>query len=359
MAEALTDAMLGYTKASVSSVSSALDKYFSELGENAAVLRAGGANVLLPASSGAIVSEFEPLIEAFSIFHPARFFTLVVDNTMQQVGAFVSARCRLVSKNEHACTEAVRFNFPESLWGAIPSAVQAHLLTGASTELFLHDASVSGPVIDLLLPFSDVVIFDSARLVERIFGSEGLGAKLINSSAQLVDLRWIALASWRDQIKGVFANPEMTNLLDNNTEISIEALSSSSLSMEALLLAGWFKDRLKLQVVKAFEGGFECRSASGHEYRLCLKTSLGKPGISGITFAFSGESAKSSPYVILKRGALLETLVNEGSGFRTSAPFEEEGTFDLLKHYFTVGASLVNYRSSVRAALKLFTKMIR
>jgi len=344
-----------YTSTALNQISPSLDKYFSDLGDENTFARGSNSNFLVPLSSEDGLHTSESILDKLSDIHPSRFFLLVEDKGYKDIAAQISARCKLIAKGEHICTELIRLNFAADSRNSLPSLLRANSLIGSSTELFLHDARIDLNFVEILLPAADLVIFDSERFSDSFFGKAGLASRLGNCRAGLVDLQWVALSAWRDQLRGIFSKSRMSKLLNSTSRINLTFnQNSESTGTAAWLMLGWITTRLGLKLLSKKKLEFEFAAPSGENVRANLvfeKSSGASSGLGEVSFEFgTGVIERLS---VVQRAGRLETLVDIGTGYRSSTPLEFEDEFELLKRYFLIGVSTANYRSALYASLEL------
>jgi len=312
-------AQVAYTKSELGKIGRSLDELFAGLGDENKYARAANSNLVVLLSTLAAASELESYIDSFLMLHPARFFVLVPDNTLATVEAEISARCQLVGKGEHLCTEVVRLRYPQKLTAALPNIIQANLITGSPLELLLFDAAFDRAAFSLFLPMAEVVIFDSADFpLQSVKATE---QSLLKSSAHLLDFKWLALGAWRDQIKLAFEKPAIAALMNKLARVELTGFSSP-------LLAGWLKARLAAR---------------------SIEIAVGSPaGTPSVQFTFTSGERISIVKGTDSKGQRLETVIELGSKLRFSAPYEEENHLELLKRYYSIGESIANYRDALR-----------
>lgn len=391
-------------------ISSSLDKVFRDLREGAPqqqINRAAGANLLIPLADASRVGALESMVDSIAQAHPARVFLCYPDNKASDFQVVIAARCFARGKNDHVCSEIVRIGVPPSKLGALPSVIRGSVMLSKPTEIFLLDADVPTSTLQLLLPLADSMYLDSG-----IF--EGNFSRLHElSTASMVDLQWVALGAWRDQIKAFFDVPACRSLAFGLETVTITA--TQPLKVEAgrslpastidtptdtstaaqLLLAGWVTSRLGLTLdgVRGSDalysatskglGRVGSHSSELRTLRVALKrqplagadftraqlfsvvftTKPSTGGTTSISFRRAGPAvptsqssrgpAQASLETASPPSASLETVAEPGPSFRASRPLEDESTAGLLTRYFSIGESITNYGAALRGALEL------
>jgi glucose-6-phosphate dehydrogenase assembly protein OpcA len=166
----------------------------------------------------------------------------------------------------------------------------------------------------------------------------------------LVDLRWIALAPWREQVRAVFDKPPLLDRLDALEEIEIVATAPQDEWPPSLfLLAGWILDRLQLDPVACTAGSIECRRPRGGDVRVVLRVEAGQ--VARVTSIVM--TGREGVVVRILRKEALETIVEGPYSYRWSQLLDEDSSHALLERYFLVGESTANYRGALQVAQQL------
>lgn len=343
-----------YTPTSVGGITKTLNEVFASMQDGQQEFnRSANTNVMVAVSSREILGEMEPTIDALALVHPSRFFVVYVDDSLSDLTVELSARCHGLSKSQHVCSEVVRIGAPrEKLW-LVPSLVRGQFLTGTPTELLLYDAGVSRELLDRLAPLADVVFLDSEELAPQ----KDMLAEAARLSSNIVDVQWIALAPWRDEIKSAFSKPAVRELAPCITAVAIKAIGGTRETppFGALLLGGWIVQRLGLTQVMGPHGGLRARYPAGgnREIGIQFESAPGATAaVAEVAFAVRTPEGRVGSVRFAARNGI-ETIVDVGRPFRSSRPVEEEDRAALLRRYFLIGESTTNYNASLREALHL------
>ena len=351
-----------YTPVSLNSISNALTKSLAGMGQGEdSFLRAGTINTIFAVPGDANASDVEDLILTLSMAHPNRTFVLMFDENKTGVTADFSARCHSVSKHEHVCSEVIRLHAPISQLASVLSVIRANLLTGLPTELYLYDSKIGLETLSSLSALSECLVFQS-----NIFEENFLKAKeLLKRNNTLIDLEWVRIGGWREQIKDLCENPILLESIKNLSRITLGYVSTSSnsgVASSALLFAGWFISRLGGVVTERKEKEIEVTLSNSKNFSVVfqkLSQDLAS-NLSSIKIEISKNPSHEAGVIELTRNlSQLSTNVELGDFlFRTRRPLEEENRASLMKKYFFIGESILNYEESLRGALALSQKLM-
>ena len=297
------------------------------------------------------LGEVEQMLSEFAVSIPSRFFVVYHDPSVPDLQAAVAGRCQIVSRGRHLCCEVVRLAFSGAGANLLPNVLRANLLTGMSTELLVGEVGIGADLLELLRPIADRLFVDSADV------PGGLPAvRRLSEELPIVDVQWLFLSAWRDQVKSVFSHDLLIEQLARLEEIQIGVpeRKAGSLPAGALLLAGWIGSRLHLTPMSFGSAGFVCQSPCGEQVRIVVR-----PGgrmvdgqLLSLHLGFT-RSAGAEPSVELRHEAKLETYVHAGQNYHVSRRLDDETVTGALKRYFVIGDSTTNYRAALRFAVEL------
>lgn len=333
-----------YQPAAIGELSSSLTKAFESMeADGNRYIKSATVNSLLVVSADYNKQEVEDLIYTLTLVHPNRAFLVVVDESCKEIRAEFSTRCHKISKSEHICSEVIRLFCSSSHFAQVKSILRANLMTGMPTELVLIEGRNPVEVYNQFGFLSEQVIFSTA-LFENNFSEI---KTLLQYDPALIDLEWVKLGSWREPVKEAFKNSLAREKLSELRKIE---LTYSDAKHSALLLTGWMADRLGLDLKSKSGDKFTFKSRENTEILIeLISKSEALKGVSNVSFIFGN----SNEYVKITRGDLMQTEINFKENVKTSRPFEDLSFAELLKRYFFIGESTINYRDSLSNALKL------
>jgi len=342
-----------------------LVKAMSESAEDGKEIHSGvSVNLILLAPSKEFLVPIEEAIVCLSTVHAGRIFTIIGDETRSDIGVEIDIRLTPLSKTEEVATEVIRIVAPERLFQALPSILRAHLLSGITTELFIVEPLKNSILLNLLSPFVEECLLSSRQFENHLEEIEIIASR----GAKIVDLEWIGMAAWRDQLKYIFERFGGENLPDRLESIALTAITNNDkvIPANALLFAGWLVNRLGLDVVAFGNGGYECRFPIGmkkQSIRLDLKVEKGPEHgtLVELSCEFTPRGGLRTHTVLRmnrSNSETLETLVDLGPGgasqfLRLSRPLDSGDTLEYLTRYYVIGESVTNYRAALKSGIEL------
>jgi len=344
-----------YIPTSPAKITSALSDMFTELRrDDQEFSRSANTNVMIAVSSRTLLGDVEAAIDALSLVHPSRFFVVFIDDALEDLSTEISARCHGLSKSAHVCSEVVRIGAPRAKLAMVPNIVRGHFMTGTATELFLFDRDLSRELLDRLAPLADSIVFDSSDFSERV----DMIAEAARWCGNLVDVQWIGLGPWRDEIKTAFTSPIVRDLLPGLNEIAIRVagVTREPPPFVAILLAGWIVERLGLTHMVGRHGTLKGHLplAGNREVRLVFDSRpAGEARLEEVRFQAALPGGGTGSVRLVHGAGGLETIVEAARSFRSIRPVEDESREALLRRFFLIGESTTNYNAALRAALHI------
>ncbi len=334
-----------YQPAALNKLSSELAKAFESMeADGNRYIKSATINTLLVVNSNYDKKEIEDLIYSLTLVHPNRIFLIVLDETLKEIKSEFSTRCHKISKNEHICSEVIRLFTSNINLSGLKSVIRANLITGVSTELILYEGVNPLDVCNQFAALSEQIIFTSSIFKNKFSDLN----KLLQFDSLLIDLDWVKLSLWREQVKDLFNNPAAKEKLSELKQIEI---SYSGDKIQALFLAGWLMDRLSLEIVS--NSGSKLTLSSKDLENLTMeihdKKSSSSDGVTQLNFFFENKSE----YIKFARSEVLSSEINLKEHIRATRPAENLNFLELLKRYFFIGESIINYKDSLSKALKL------
>jgi glucose-6-phosphate dehydrogenase assembly protein OpcA len=304
----------------------------------------------------------ESFVLALSAFHPGRFFLVLQNGSAPSCAAEI--RFEPGSGSGNYC-EIVRLTGDCSRTAVVSEAVRGHLMSGLPTELFLYDSGVDAGTIASLAELSDSVVLDSSIHEERL----DLVYRLTTLCARVVDLRWIALAQWRDAVREAFERKVVCQRVDSLDRVVVGAstarasLGFGRFCASEVLCAGWLMHRLGLDLISSTALSakkeqratveFTCLSPSRRQVSLVLL----EPRVGGSDRLESLRlrlHAEPDPVELsIERGLTLETKIISEPGIHFHRSLIEDSRWGLLKRYLCEGEPLGGYREAIRAGFDL------
>jgi len=225
-----------------------------ESDDDAAVLRARVANLLVFVTHESLFQEVEALILDVTTVHPCRALIVLgeQDKSDQDIEMFVTSLCQTDKRTgaKRLCGEVVILKARGKFIVELPSASLPLLVSDLTTFLWWrNEFRLSDKVFRDLLKGSDRLVIDSDEFrnplqdlleVDRLFNSD--------EQVGVSDLNWARLTLWRGLLADFYDVPAYHLLLDDIDFVRIDyvspAVEPATVAPQALLMAGWLASRL-------------------------------------------------------------------------------------------------------------------
>jgi glucose-6-phosphate dehydrogenase assembly protein OpcA len=225
-----------------------------ESDDDAAVLRARVANLLVFVSHESLLEEVDALMMDLTTVHPSRALIMLgeKDDSDQDIEMFVRSLCQTDKRTgaKRLCGEVVILKARGKFIVELPSASLPLLVSDLTTFLWWrNEIRVSDRVFSALLKGSDRLVIDSDEFrqplqdlleVDRLFSA--------NKQVGVSDLNWARLTLWRGLLADFYDVPAYQPMLDEIDQVRIDyvspAVDPATVAPQALLLAGWLASRL-------------------------------------------------------------------------------------------------------------------
>lgn len=331
-------------------LSRALVDLFADLAQRGkGYIRSANRNLLVLCPSMSVLEAVENCVTTMSEVHPSRFFVLIHDEQTQRIQVELGVRIVPVTKSNFSCSEVIRIKAARKHSAAVAEIVRSKLLSGMPIELTVFESGVAPEMLERFAAVADDAIFDSSIFEdqpEAIF-------RLAELNQPSVDLQWLRLSPWRDEIRRVFDRRSSAAVLSSLSEIVIETQDNSDGRVPncALMLAGWIGSRLGLTLAGT-KGVDRVLSDSAGRSVVVKFRSSGSSKESRLTRV--SMSFRENGEVILNRdGDLVRIEVTIPPAYRTKRPIDDEDRDAVLRRYFLIGESTKNYPEAVRLGLTL------
>ena len=225
-----------------------------ESDDDAAVLRARVANLLVFVGHESLLQEVDALMMDVTMVHPSRALIMLgeADKSDQDIEMFVTSLCHTDKRTgaKRLCGEVVILKARGKFIVELPSASLPLLVSDLTTFLWWrNEIHVSDKVFSALLEGSDRLVIDSDEFrnplqdlleVDRLFSAD--------KDVRVSDLNWARLTLWRGLLADFYDVPAYQPLLDDIDYVGIDyvspAVEPDTIAPQALLLAGWLSSRL-------------------------------------------------------------------------------------------------------------------
>ncbi len=225
-----------------------------ESDDDAAVLRARVANLLVFVTRDSLLQEVDALMMDVTTVHPSRALIMLgeADKSDQDIEMFVTSLCQTDKRSgaKRLCGEVVILKAQGKFTIELPSASLPLLVSDLTTFLWWrNELQVSDKVFSALVKGSDRLVIDSDEFrnpvqdlleVDKLFRAD--------RDVGVSDLNWARLTLWRGLLADFYDVPAYQPLLDDIDGVRIDyvspAVEPSTVAPQALLLAGWLASRL-------------------------------------------------------------------------------------------------------------------
>jgi hypothetical protein len=280
--------------------------------------------------------ETERWIQLIASINPSRIFLLRPSFDSDSTRAEVTTINYAVSPDSEVSSELVTLFYRASDVSALRSVIHGNIVPGSSVEMLLFDPSPPLDEFRGIVESLRAIYFDAERF-EQPF--EVIGKLL--GRGELVDLQWIRLSAWREQVHRSFERIWRQDPLKSLNQVEIVGAE-----LRTLFFAGWILYRLGFEPVSYSPSGFECRK--GTQALQVALTFEDDPDRWGVLW--SGEELD---LLMERRGEILFTELKGPSPFQMSSPADIPSPEEAFRRYFLVGESNVNYEGAFRLASEL------
>lgn len=226
-----------------------------DAGDEAAVLRARVANLLVFVPSEERLGEVQQMLAELTAIHPSRVLLMLGEQggADRDIEMSVMAHCQSDKRGpRRLCCEEVTLKAEGSFTAELPSAALPLLVSDLTTFLWWRDSiQASHKVFRSLFRAADRLVIDSAEFPDsatelletnRLFDPEPRGDIAIS------DLNWARLTFWRALLADFYDVPAYRSSLDKLDHVRIDyvgpELEPAAIAPQALLFAGWLASRL-------------------------------------------------------------------------------------------------------------------
>ncbi|MGI9065615.1 MAG: glucose-6-phosphate dehydrogenase assembly protein OpcA [Pyrinomonadaceae bacterium] len=230
-----------------------------ETDDEAAVLRARVANLLVFVSTDELLEEVHQMLPELTAIHPSRVLMMLGDRGAADldiemgVGSLLQTDKR--GGRKRLCCEEVTLKAQGNFVVELPSATLPLLVSDLTTFLWWRDAvQVTDKVFDTLLRATDRLVIDSAEFenpranlgeINKLFAQENQKGQ---GQVGISDLNWARLTLWRGLLADFYDVPAYQERLDEIDYVRIDYVAPerqpTTVATQALLIAGWLASRL-------------------------------------------------------------------------------------------------------------------
>lgn len=223
--------------------------------DEAAVLRARVANLLVYVPTAQLFDEVKALMQDVTVAHPSRILIMLAEEAAspRDIDMFVTSLCQTDKRSgaKRLCGEVVVLKAQGKFTVELPSAALPLLVSDLATFLWWRQAvAVDDRVFNALLQASDRLVIDSDEFSDclpsllethKIFSLE--------TYVGVSDLNWARLTLWRGLLADFYDVPAYQPLLDAIDHVRIDYVAPAdepeAMAPQAWLMAGWLASRLQ------------------------------------------------------------------------------------------------------------------
>jgi glucose-6-phosphate dehydrogenase assembly protein OpcA len=231
-------------------------------GEEAAVLRARVANLLVVVPTQKALGEVQQMLEELTAVHPSRVLLLLADRGRadRDIEMSVTTFCQTDKHGaKRLCCEEVILKAQGSFVSELPSAALPLLVPDLSTFLWSRGSiQTSDKMLGSLIEAADRLVIDSAEFAdpESDLIQAGKLFKLESTdNVGISDLNWARLTFWRALLADFYDVPAYRPWLDRIDRVRIDYVAPegglTTVAPQTLLIAGWLASRLGWRLADA------------------------------------------------------------------------------------------------------------
>jgi glucose-6-phosphate dehydrogenase assembly protein OpcA len=224
--------------------------------DEAAVLRARVANLLVFVGTDAVLAEVREMLAELTARHPSRVLIMHGARTGEDhdIEMSVETICQTDSRSgaKRLSCEELSLKATGRFVSELPSAALPLLVPDLSTFLWWRNAPhAANKVLSTLLRASDRLVIDSAEFAEPL--GDLVETNKLYSQPQfnhvgISDLNWARLTFWRGLLADFYDVPSYQSLLAEMDLVEIDYVApeggETSVAPQAFFIAGWLASRL-------------------------------------------------------------------------------------------------------------------
>lgn len=248
-----------------------------EISDEAVVLRARVANLLVFVPSEELLDHVHELLPELTATHPSRVLMMhgarnAPDNDIEMaVASHFHTDKR--SDRKRLCCEEVTLRAQGHFVVELPSAALPLLVSDLATFLWWRDAvQATDKVLDTLMRATDRLVIDSGEFADprsclaemnKLFTLENQRGQ---GRVGISDINWARLTLWRGLLADFYDVPAYQEWLDEIDYVRIDYIAPeaapTTIAPQALLIAGWLASRLGWSLLDDQRSGADDESLS-------------------------------------------------------------------------------------------------
>ena len=222
-----------------------------DVDNDAAVLRARVANLLVFVASDALLNDAHQMMRELTASHPSRVLMMLGDMQAadRDIEMYITSICQTDKRTgaRRLSCEEVTLKARGHYVAELPSAALPLVVSDLSTFLWWRDVlRTSDKVFGVLARRSDRLVIDSAEFKDpasELSEAEKLFAVEDCEHLGISDINWARLTFWRSLLADFYDVPAYQPSLDKIDRVQIDYvepdLAPGAVAPQALLVAGW------------------------------------------------------------------------------------------------------------------------
>jgi glucose-6-phosphate dehydrogenase assembly protein OpcA len=227
-----------------------------EPGDDAAVLRARVANLLVFVPNEELLIGIDDMMRDLTAIHPSRVLMIVGDPEAadRDIEMFLTSFCQTDKRSgaKRLCGEEVILKATGRFVSELPSVAVPLLVSDLSTFLWWRGAlEPSDKIFGKLLQASDRLVVDSSEFLDpqrELLEINSLFQKKDYRHAGISDINWARLTLWRALLADFYDVTAYQPSLEQIDHVRVDYVSPAqepaTVAPQALLIAGWLASRL-------------------------------------------------------------------------------------------------------------------
>jgi glucose-6-phosphate dehydrogenase assembly protein OpcA len=219
--------------------------------DDAAVLRARVANLMVFVTEPSFLEEVNSLMLEVTNIHPSRVLTMLAepDAPDQDIEMLVNALCQTEKRGgaKRLCGEVVVLKAQGQFTVELPSAALPLLVSDLTTFLWWRkEFRLADKVFNTLVRGSDRLVIDSdefAAPLKDLLETNSLYGQEVYRHVGVSDFNWARLTLWRGLLAEFYDVPAYLPLLEEVDRVQIDYVApevdATVIAPQALLLTGW------------------------------------------------------------------------------------------------------------------------
>jgi glucose-6-phosphate dehydrogenase assembly protein OpcA len=348
-----------------------------EADNEAAVLRARVANLLVFVRSQVKLDEAQQVMPELTAIHPSRVLLMFGDRDAEDrdIEMSVTSYCHADKRTgaKRLCCEEVTSNARGKFVVELPSVALPLLVPDLATFLWWRNSlRLSDKVFDTLVQAADRLVIDSAEFDDPLLDLLEINSLFADSQSSEVgisDLNWARLTLWRGLLADFYDVPAYQQWLERIDFVGVDYVGPEpvpeTVAPQAFLIAGWLASRLgwtlaDTQAINEKAGttlfNFRCADRTIKLELNRVKTDQHKPGRL-VQVKLRSDDAEQASFVVTRSEDNLHVLSEAKLGEHTHRgrvlPVRNRSAAHLLSREMEILCNDQIYQEALAVAAKL------